>query len=486
MPARAHGGRGVRRPQPSNGAPGGAARRLSAPWGRSPRRAGGAAAARPAHRPQIGFTAAVRARAASARSPRRGVGADSPRRRHMRPGSPGLPRSAPEPGLDHAVAVQARHRPDLRDVAAHESADVAQVGSPTTSIAADLLRSPDASEGAGGDVRPPDLAQRVADLAHRGAGTRARPSSGTGRCPCPRPPSAARPAPSPAPAGPARPAARRAVPPAPPRSPGRRAGARSGSSSSSRKRLTPTTTRSPESVSWAIAVRRLRSISLLLEALFDRRSPPRPAPRPWPSAPRRAASTSSVIDSTTYDPANGSTVAVTSVSYASTCWVRSASRAAFSVGSAIASSKELVCSDCVPPSTAASAWTATRTRLTSGCCAVSWTPAVWVWKRSISDLGFFAPNSSRMTCAQIRRAARNFATSSSSVVRDDEEERQPRREVVDVHAGGDGGADVLDAVGEREGDLLRGRRTGLGHVVAGDGDGVPARDLGAAVARRCR
>ena len=64
-----------------------------------------------------------------------------------------------------------------------------------------------------------------------------------------------------------------------------------------------------------------------------------------------------------------------------------------------------------------SACAATRTRLTSGCWAVSCTPAVWVWKRSISDFGSFAPNSSRMTRAQIRRAARNFATSSSSVVR---------------------------------------------------------------------
>jgi hypothetical protein len=35
--------------------------------------------------------------------------------------------------------------------------------------------------------------------------------------------------------------------------------------------------------------------------------------------------------------------------------------------------------------------------LTSGCCAVSCTPAVCVWKRSISDLGFLAPNSSRIT-----------------------------------------------------------------------------------------
>ncbi len=101
-----------------------------------------------------------------------------------------------------------------------------------------------------------------------------------------------------------------------------------------------------------------------------------------------------------------------------TCWVRSASRADFSLGRASASSKEFVCSDWVPPSTAARPWIATRTRFTSGCWAVSWTPAVWVWKRSICDLGFFAPNSSRITCAQIRRAARNFATSSRIVVRD--------------------------------------------------------------------
>ena len=45
------------------------------------------------------------------------------------------------------------------------------------------------------------------------------------------------------------------------------------------------------------------------------------------------------------------------------CCVRSASVAASSVGSASASSSELVCSDCVPPSTAASACSAVRTTL---------------------------------------------------------------------------------------------------------------------------
>ena len=223
---------------------------------------------------------------------------------------------------------------------------------------------------------------------------------------------------------------------------------------------------------------------LLLEAGLDRRAPRRRGPRPSPSARRASASTSSVIASTAYDPANGSTVAVTSVSYARTCWVRSASRAAFSLGSAIASSKELVCSDWVPPSTAASACTVTRTRLTSGCWAVSCTPAVWVWKRSICDFGFVAPNSSRMIRAQIRRAARNFATSSSSVVRETKKNASRGAEVVHVQPGADRGPDVLHAVGQRERDLLHGRRAGLGHVVAGDRDRVPARDLGRAVRER--
>ena len=79
------------------------------------------------------------------------------------------------------------------------------------------------------------------------------------------------------------------------------------------------------------------------------------------------------------------------VSWAITCCVRSAMRAAFSVGRAIASSIEFVCSDCVPPRTAASASTAVRTMLFSGCCAESEHPAVCVWKRRRQLSGFFAP-----------------------------------------------------------------------------------------------
>ena len=53
-----------------------------------------------------------------------------------------------------------------------------------------------------------------------------------------------------------------------------------------------------------------------------------------------------------------------------------------------------------------------RTRFTSGCCAVSDTPAVWVWKRISHERGSLAPYFSRINVAQIRRAARYFAISS--------------------------------------------------------------------------
>ncbi|MNY52604.1 hypothetical protein D3C86_1882890 [compost metagenome] len=98
------------------------------------------------------------------------------------------------------------------------------------------------------------------------------------------------------------------------------------------------------------------------------------------------------------------------------CWVRRAVRAEASVGRAIASSLELVCSDWVPPSTAASAEMAVRTMLLSGCWAVRLEPAVWVWKRSCQLLGSWALKRSRMILAHTRRAARNLATSSSRSV----------------------------------------------------------------------
>src|ERR1700694_1987781 len=152
------------------------------------------------------------------------------------------------------------------------------------------------------------------------------------------------------------------------------------------------------------------------------------------------------------------------------CCVRRASCAESGVGSARASSFELVWSDCVPPRTAASAWNAVRTMWLSGCCAVSVAPPVCVWKRSIMERGSVAPKRSLAMCAQRRRAARHFAISSRKGAGPGGGE--PRRNLVEPEAGGGPAIDVGGGVAEREADLLRGRAAVLAHVVAADADRV--------------
>ena len=73
-----------------------------------------------------------------------------------------------------------------------------------------------------------------------------------------------------------------------------------------------------------------------------------------------------------------------------------------------------MCSDWQPPAVAAKACSATRTTLLSGPWAVSVEPPVWAWKRRASERSSRAPKRSRMSVAQIRRAARNFATSAKT------------------------------------------------------------------------
>ena len=104
-----------------------------------------------------------------------------------------------------------------------------------------------------------------------------------------------------------------------------------------------------------------------------------------------SASSRSVSASTYHEPPSGSATLVTPVSSISTCWVRSAISADSSVGRASVSSRALVCSEFVPPRTAASASIAVRTTLFIGCCAVSETPAVWVWNFSHCAFSVFAP-----------------------------------------------------------------------------------------------
>jgi len=117
-----------------------------------------------------------------------------------------------------------------------------------------------------------------------------------------------------------------------------------------------------------------------------------------------------------YDPANGSIVSVTPVSWAIICWVRKATLTASSDGRASASSKELVCSDCVPPSTAANDWNATRMTLLIGCVAVSVHPDVWMCILIHCDRGFLVLNRCFMILAHSLRAALNLAISSRKLL----------------------------------------------------------------------
>ena len=87
-----------------------------------------------------------------------------------------------------------------------------------------------------------------------------------------------------------------------------------------------------------------------------------------------------------------------------------AMRAEKSVGRPSASSNALVCSDCVPPSTAASASTVVRITLLYGSSAVSDTPEVWQCVRSMRDFSSFGSNC-RMTRSHSSRAARSLAIS---------------------------------------------------------------------------
>ena len=159
-----------------------------------------------------------------------------------------------------------------------------------------------------------------------------------------------------------------------------------------------------------------------------------------------------------------------------TSWVLRAMRAEKSVGRPSASSKELVCRLCVPPSTAAIASIVVRTTLLYGSCSVSDTPLVWQCVRSISDCGFFGSKVA-MTRSHRRRAARSLATSMKKFMpmAKKNDSRGANSSMSRPAVGGE--AHVLQPVGDGEGELEVGRRAGLLHVVAGDRDRVEPRHV---------
>ena len=95
--------------------------------------------------------------------------------------------------------------------------------------------------------------------------------------------------------------------------------------------------------------------------------------------------------------------------------VATAMRAASAVGVENTSSYESVCSDCRPPKMPAIACVVTRAMLFSACWRVRSTPEVWPWNLKRHERGSRAPRRSRQSLAQMRRPARNLATSSKKL-----------------------------------------------------------------------
>ena len=134
-----------------------------------------------------------------------------------------------------------------------------------------------------------------------------------------------------------------------------------------------------------------------------------------------------------------------------------------------------MCSDCVPPSTPASASIAVRVMLLSGCWAVSDTPAVCTCVRISQLRGSVAPNVSRSSRAQIRRAARSLAISSKKSICALKKKLSRGAKSSTSRPARDRLLDVGQPVLERERELLRRRRAGLADVIAADRHRVPAR-----------
>ena len=117
---------------------------------------------------------------------------------------------------------------------------------------------------------------------------------------------------------------------------------------------------------------------------------------------------------------------------------------------------------------------AVRTMLLSGCWAVRLTPAVWEWKRICQERGSFAPKVSRISRAQMRRAARYLAISSKKSIWALKKNDSRGAKSSTSRPRCDRLLDVGEAVLEREGELLLGGGAGLADVVAGDRDRMPA------------
>ena len=114
-------------------------------------------------------------------------------------------------------------------------------------------------------------------------------------------------------------------------------------------------------------------------------------------------------------------------------WVLRAIRAEKSVGRPMASSKELVCRDWVPPRTADMASRVVRMTLLYGSCSVRLQPEVWQWVRSIEDLRILRVELAHQSVPE-ETSGPQHGDIHEEIHADAEEEGQPRGKGIDIHA----------------------------------------------------
>ena len=196
---------------------------------------------------------------------------------------------------------------------------------------------------------------------------------------------------------------------------------------------------------------------------------------------------SSVSRSTKYEPPSGSTTLVDAALVRDDLLRAQRQRRGFARSAAPAPRRASWCaaSWCrrAPP---ASACSAVRTTLLYGCCAVSETPAVWVWKRSFHDRSSLAPKRSRITSAQSLRAARNLAISSKKSLCELKKNEMRGAKSSTSSPASTPVLHVLDAVAQRERQLLQRRRAGLADVIPAHRDRCSTAALPSRRTRRCR
>ena len=191
-------------------------------------------------------------------------------------------------------------------------------------------------------------------------------------------------------------------------------------------------------------------------------------------------SISSVSASTNQEPPSGSATCATPVSCAITCWVRSAIRAAFSVGSASTSSIEFVCRLWVPAEHAGERLDRRPHDVHLGLLGGQRDAGGLSVEPQLQRPRVRRAVVLRSQRAQIRRAARYLAISSKKSMWALKKKLSRGANSSTSSPACHRRLDVGEAVGERERQLLRGRRPGLADVVAGDRDRVEPRHLGRA------